>query len=93
MSAAPMPRVVAAGVPRRMPLGRSGGFGSSGMICLLVVIATRVERLLGDAAVDAEALHGVEHHHVVVGAAGDEVAPRSSSPCASALAFASTCAP
>ena len=32
-----MPRVVNAGVPRRMPLGRSGGCGSSGITCLLTV--------------------------------------------------------
>ena len=30
-----MPRVVAAGVPKRIPLGRSGGLGSSGITCLL----------------------------------------------------------
>ena len=34
-----MPRVVAAGVPMRMPLGRNGGLGSSGITCLLQVIA------------------------------------------------------
>jgi glycolate oxidase FAD binding subunit len=33
MSSGPIPRVVAAGVPRRIPLGRIGGFGSSGTIC------------------------------------------------------------
>ena len=55
-----------------MPLGRSGGLGSSGMICLLTVIDDPVERALGGAPVEAEALHRVEHHHVVVGAAGDE---------------------
>ncbi len=40
ISDSPMPRVVAAGVPRRMPLGLSGGRGSSGMICLFVVMPT-----------------------------------------------------
>ena len=40
ISASSMPRVVAAGLPRRMPLGRRGGRGSSGINCLLTVIET-----------------------------------------------------
>ena len=40
ISGSPMPRVVAAGVPRRTPLGLSGGRESSGMICLFAVIPT-----------------------------------------------------
>ena len=72
ISASFMPRAVAAGVPRRMPLGRSGGFGSSGMICLLVVMEIRSSVSSADPPVDPVARHRVEHHHVVVGTAGHQ---------------------
>ena len=41
ISAAPMPRVVTAGVPRRTPLATIGGLVSNGMAFLFTVMAAR----------------------------------------------------
>ena len=65
------PRVVTAGLPRRMPLGFSGGFTSKGMAFLLTVMRARVERLLGFLAAHAFG-EDINQHQVRIGAAGDD---------------------
>ena len=44
ISLSPMPRVVSAGVPSRMPLVTNGDWGSSGMVFLFTVIPARPSR-------------------------------------------------
>ena len=71
-SAAPKPRVVPAGVPRRTPEVTVGGCGSNGMPFLLQVMLRAAERGLGVLA--GHALRAqVDEHQVGVGAAGDDV--------------------
>ena len=68
-----MPRVVAAGVPRRMPLGRSGWIGIIGDDLLVAGDGDGIQGFLGDTPVDTETGDGIEHHQMVLRAAGDEV--------------------
>ena len=66
-----MPRVVSAGVPRRMPLGFIGGLVSNGIAFLLTVMPASSQRVLGLAAQHALGEH-IDQHQVRVGAAGDD---------------------
>ena len=84
-----MPRVVSAGVPRRMPLVTNGDWGSSGMVFLLTVMpawssvfsATLPVRPLGRRSTSMRC----------VSVPPDTMAkPRATSASASALAFSTT---
>ena len=74
ISASFIPRVVNAGVPRRMPLATMGGLVSKGMAFLLTVMRRLAERVLGHLPGDA-LREDVHEHDVVVGAAADEAEP------------------
>ena len=71
ISGLPMPRVVSAGVPSRMPLVTNGDCGSSGIVFLLTVIPACVEQLLRRLAGEPLGPQ-VDQHQVGVGAAGDD---------------------
>ena len=67
----PKPRVVAAGVPIRIPDEVFGGCWSNGIVFLLTVIPISSRSALRLLAGNAER-HHVDEHEVVVGAAGDQ---------------------
>ena len=73
ISSSPMPRVVSAGVPRRMPEATKGLLVSNGIVFLLTVMPGGFERLLGHLARHALAVHEhVDEDEVVVRPARDE---------------------
>ena len=72
---APKPRVVSAGVPKRMPLVYQAPLGSPGHRVAVGDHAGVEQRRLGLAAGDAVRRH-VEQHDVVVRAAGDQASRR-----------------
>ena len=86
----PKPRVVPAGVPRRMPEVTNGFSGSNGMPFLLQVMSARPSAF--SARLPVSALRPqVDQHQVVVGAAGDDVeAGAPAALAASALALSTT---
>ena len=79
ISSGPMPRVVVAGVPTRIPDATLGGLRVERDRVLVDGDADLVEQRLGLAARDAQRRH-VDEHQVVVGAAADRAGrPRSAS--------------
>ena len=79
ISGSRMPRVVTAGLPRRMPPPVIGGVGSKGIEFLLTVMPARSSDGLRVLAGEAARIE-IDQQQVIVRAAGDdaEAAPRDS---------------
>ena len=73
ISAAPMPRVVTADVPMRMPLVTNGDWVSFGTVFLLTVIAASSSASCATFPVRCAAIAQVDEHQVIVSSAGHDL--------------------
>ena len=85
-----MPRVVTAGVPRRMPLATIGGLVSNGIVFLFTVMPARSSAASATLPVRPFEKTSTQHE-VVVGAAGDDAEAARGGPRPARAALATTC--